>query len=120
MTLNLTRKEMEALQHRLEVPDALQDVFAEDYAPEDVSTIVMEIMRGCNPHTYQVNLEQALGYSEGITKAVLRDCVEGSTWVAVALGESERKGSAAIRTLEGLAGKIHVVVQGEPLKVPTC
>jgi hypothetical protein len=75
--LKLTELEREIVRHRLEVPDAIIECLPE-YHPADVEAVIDAM--------YADKFDDAKAISEGIVKAVLFDCVDGSTFGAAAYG----------------------------------
>lgn len=116
MKLDLTKKEREALMHRLTVPDAICDALTDDsegpaYHEVDVVSIIDKLPD---------QLDEAMAESEGITKAVLIDCIDGSTYVGCCETPSQER--AHYKTLENLAHKIEDLfgVERNSISVPTC
>ena len=94
----LTSLEREILNHRLDVPDALADVFDGTYAREDVQWVAHHLRRGDLNEAVKINPEIALD--------VLADAVEGSTFLAAASEESHQKQTAIWNAGDSLAQKI--------------
>ncbi len=106
--MRLTKLETEILLHRLEVPDCLAEALDED--PDEVALIC------CQLRTAVSDLEAHFAEDRSIhpflARAILADCVEGSTFVATMESgmESSRKISAAVRAMESLAVKVGQLV----------
>lgn len=101
-TVKLTEKEIELLQHRWEVPDAIDDVFEEqrqdpwfanaiDRAYDAVGVMLM--VRAVHVPFPEVAI-------------MLKELAEGSTWVACCTDESDSVKRAANRTANGLEKKL--------------
>lgn len=100
--INFTPKEWEAVQHRIE-SDAIPEVLAGDedgdYKTEDVEAVCECIRRR--------DITAAVGLSVQLTGEVLKDCVEGSTYIAaIESVASPQAMTAAIRTMEGVRRKV--------------
>ena len=104
--MGLTAAEFAMLCHRLEVPDAICDYVCDthDYHEQDVGEVIDCLARG--------SLRDARSYSEGITKAVLFDCVDGSTAVACCYerGNPTPEYRAAVRVGRSLARKVSAII----------
>ena len=97
LDLQFTPNQWAALQHRLDVPDAIVESLEDDYAAEDVLDVVELLTR-----RLFVNAENL---SAGLTRDVLIECVEGSTWVGVHSNDP-RAQDRAYRTLKAIAAKL--------------
>lgn len=125
--IRLTEQQREALLHRLGIPDAIAGCFTETFDDE-----------ACTQPTYPWSYEEieteawrlhqiveATGVvpMDGITslsKAVLEDCITGSTWAACAHDKSEQAARGAWNTLYNLAGKLnqHLGLHIQPGDIP--
>lgn len=107
----LTAKQFDCLSHRLEVPDALAEVFGDEYAEDDVYQMCTLLLAQ--------RLDEARSNNEALMKEVLADCVEGSTWAASQWlhGDNAPAYNGAMRTLRALAKKLEPVI-GRKLDVP--
>jgi hypothetical protein len=103
--LGLTLGEWRVVEHRLEVGDAIADCL-EEYARDDVLDVVACLSRQ--------DLGGAEAMSSALTRDVLADCIEGSTWLA-----PDPHNGHAIRQLKQAAMKIEAYV-GRTLDVPRC
>ena len=104
MIVKLTRQEREALAHRLTC-DGLNEVTIEEgFDPQ----VVEDAIDAAGVMVARGEIDDAA--LDPCLVSVLRDCVEGSTWVGV-IDENERPAlaRAAIRTLQGLARKLESV-----------
>lgn len=92
--MNLTKTERLALNHRLEASDAIAEALdADDREVYEICKLLLAD-----------RLEDALNRDTGLTLEVIRDCVEGSTWVGSAQGN--RAKNAAYYTLWSLSQKL--------------
>jgi dsDNA-binding SOS-regulon protein len=136
MKIALTKKEAQALEHRMSCCDALQEVLGTDagwdaevyhcdelYAFEDILDVSVMLLNAIPLKGGILDTSVAEAYSKMITKALLIECVEGSVWVAVNDWDKEslHSASAAHRTLCNLANKIERECGMEPdsIGVPT-
>lgn len=93
MKLQFTKTEVEILDHRLTVPDAVADALAEDGFTAD------DVMDCCDRLAHQFNRGEPwnVTYASSLEKAIIKDCCDGSTFFgcggaesAVATGELSR------------------------------
>lgn len=109
--LSLTRTEQDAIDHRLNVPDALAEVFDEEWHEQDVYDVCDLLLRR--------DIDKAMDINGQLVKDILADCVEGSTWVAAVSDAEPWRYAKAIRELRGAANKVAAFV-GRELDVPAC
>jgi len=112
--LNLTEMEQRILNHRLEVPDAIADAI-EAGEDDEVGAVCDKLIAG--------DLDGANAIDADLTKYVLADAVEGSTYLACADGAlsggetTPQKYGAECRVGRSLAKKISAYV-GQALRIP--
>lgn len=108
-SIKLTKLQKEFLQHRLDLPDCISEVFqaeGKDFTAGEIQISVDYVGNLVN------NGELKIDWLDSIDRAVLRDCIEGSTWFAcninaVNFGEmSEQKINAQYRSIEQLVDKL--------------
>lgn len=101
--VTLTAREAECLAHRLGSDGLVEVTMEEGFAPQDVLDAVdaVAVMVACR----RID-ELAL---DPVSKSVLRDCVEGSTWAACLDDFDRADVAAAKRTLRGLCAKLETV-----------
>ena len=97
MNINsLTATEREIIVHRLEVPDAIADVLGEEYDPGAVADAIDRLSAGADA-------------TSDVERAVLAECVAGSTYYAAAVSDetlSPQKLDAILRVGRALARKV--------------
>jgi hypothetical protein len=124
-----TKAEIEILEHRLAVPDALCDALT-DYHPDDEPVQSKwhpeDVMFAIAKVEQRLKNDNWLGIAdEPIEAAVLRDCIEGSTWAGVHEGAfndreiSQQKFSAILRQMESVGRKISELLNCK-IHVPAC
>lgn len=116
MKIKLTKTESDILRHRLEIGDCIADALPE-YHPEDVMDVAQLLL---NRLTFdEINTSDADEIGVNMTKAVLADAVEGSTWIAASISEGVRPQTVGryIAAGESLAKKIGEYV-GRELRFP--
>ena len=87
MKLFFTPLQMEIVKHRLEMPDCIAECLPQ-YAAEDVELICDLLMPTIRDDAL-MDTREACQHSLSITKNVLRDCVEGSTFHASAVSDNQ-------------------------------
>lgn len=97
-TLKLTPLELDILNHRLAVADALAEVLEGDYHKDDVVAVADLLAKG--------DLAAALRVSKVLVYDVLDDAVAGSTYLGSASSQSPQKQAAIYRAGESLACKV--------------
>lgn len=108
----LTKLEQAILAHRLEVADSICDALQDDgWHEADIAAVIDELAND--------RFDSACQICEPIVKAVLKDCVEGSTYYGATLGNgSPAKERAVLAAGQSLARKIGDMI-GERLVYPT-
>lgn len=109
MILTLTKTQSDILQYRLDADDAIVATlqwdgvdFSSGYHRVAIECVI-DAIRQCFDHSKRIDLRPALEISEGITRAVLIDCVEGSTYFGAWSPQFEME---IIRAGDNLARKI--------------
>jgi hypothetical protein len=106
--VNFTPGEMRFLRHSLEVVDAIADTLADN---EDDQTAAATLDKGFHLIVLSVTGKCALGLRiaqlNKIERAILRDAVEGSTYI-VCIGDFEPRGvkAAAVRAGRSIVRKL--------------
>lgn len=126
LRIPLTTTEVEILRHRLEVPDALVEALSPEendgigYHADDVEAAIDDLLCGLGERGLEVLT------NEPVAEAVLRDCIEGSTWLAGTIsacgGDSECLRVRRVRGLMlNLATKLrdYLGMESSP-RVPSC
>lgn len=86
--LKLTKSEIECLFDRLQLGDCIYDAICEDYSEleEEDGELRATIRKTTETLWQQVETTKCLPSQETLSeieKSILRDCVEGSTWVCL-------------------------------------
>lgn len=117
MQIKLTKRQSEALRHRLDVSDALADVFEDEHDRSDVEHVCDLLLSGLT--TGAIVTAAADSFSPVLTRKVIRDCIEGSTWIAVndCDAPDDKRAAGAYRTLEGLAEAVRDYI-GHECRIP--
>jgi hypothetical protein len=101
MIVKLTSQEREALAHRLSCDGLNEVTIAEGFDPQ----VVEDAIDAAGVMVARGEIDDAA--FDPCLVSVLRDCVEGSTWVGVVdADENPALARAAKRTLRGLARKL--------------
>ena len=123
MRIRLTKLEADILKHRLQSPDAICETLSPDenggvgYHTEDTDAAIDALLRNFPGRTLETH--EAEQISPAIAKAVLKDAVEGSTWIGAMLAtESDQKIDQHIEAGRSLAEKVGVYV-GADVEFPT-
>lgn len=112
MIVRLTPKECEALEHRLTCDGLNEVTIAEGFDPQ----VVEDAIDAAGVMVARGEIDDAA--LDPCLVSVLRDCIEGSTWVGVIdETESPALARAAIQTLRGLARKLESIGLA-PIYVP--
>lgn len=107
-----TNAEIAAIDHRLGADDAVTEVLADAFSEIDVAAAICAI-------GHRIRRSDMGGLSP-VERAVLRECVEGSTWFGVTLGQtSESTERRALKTLEDLAEKLETRLGFDRITVPS-
>ena len=118
MKIILTKLQSEILRHRLVNGNTLSEVLGDEFGfhEEDIEDIVKLLLQDLTNNSIDTHIADFI--SEDITKEVLIECIEGSTWIGSMIGnESEQKIAAHLRSLENLANKIGGRI-GKKIMVP--
>ena len=102
--LKLTKLEQDILNHRLEAPDTMYEAL-EEYHEDDIYDICQVLLKG--------DYDKAKQISESLMKAILVECVAGSTYYACGIGEpweTEQHLGMIAKAGQSLAEKIAVYV----------
>lgn len=112
MRIELTGYEARILRHRLDIPDAIVDALTDveegepPYSEADVESVVDALSRSLG-EGHEIDTTEAEAISPEITRDVLVDCVDGSTWVGCMKGNvSNATIGRAVATGQRLADKI--------------
>jgi hypothetical protein len=98
--IKLTKQEWLALEHRLSVPDALYEVLTSDDHDWWNDNSFSQVIR-----ILYINIDKAIEYDPQMAKEIIKDCIEGSTWVAVNVDKAK-----AYSTLVSLAAKFESII----------
>lgn len=112
MRIKLTTKQMEAVLHRLWETDCLADALADTHPDdppspwtrEQVEDVNDALLAGVGKRHIDCTAADALNHD--LTGAVLRDCLEGSTYAACASQEAPQVQDGAYRSLSNAAREI--------------
>jgi len=107
-----TSGEREIIQHRLDVPDALADVFTDCDDPWDETLIEHAITELEARLRFDAHDEEAWLNMTELECLILKDCLEGSTWCGAANGNvSDRQLSRIRRQVCQLADKVSRLIK---------
>lgn len=105
MFVKFSKLELDAIDHRLSVPDAIAEALEAEYTSDSVETAVLEIDR-----LLKLDSGIRVGNLTTAEKDVLRDCVEGSTWAACLFDPEQPETDAdrrhAVAVLRRIAKKL--------------
>lgn len=99
--IKLTKQQADLVDHRLTATDALVEVMGETfgYAMEDVEDAIEDLSRMVVQRNIDVDVLTP------ISREVLIDCIEGSTWVACASNAGTSQYTAACTVMENVSDK---------------
>ena len=118
LAAKLTDRQELALLHRLELVDCLAEVLSDDSeGPAKWTSATVEAAAWRLLAYLKKNHELPHGGVSELEKAILVDCVEGSTWVAGVTDLPQHR-AGAIRTLRSLAEKMVKLGYAEEVDVP--
>lgn len=113
--MKFTELELELIVHRLEVPCALAEVFADT---EELPTMTMNAMSLlCDQLALMINDEFDPADLNEFHVAILKECIEGSTFVVCAEGAkdqgdiSSQKLSSIYRAFDSAKAKIQQIIE---------
>lgn len=109
-TIRLTTGQACAILHRLEVADCIRNVFDDTdhlyHLADPVEACARELASMLLVRPLFPRLE--VDPDDEVTREVLREAIEGSTWIAVALSESPQAAGIAARQLREAARKLEI------------
>lgn len=137
MIIPLTDQQRDALLHRLEVPDAMCEALSDEenadaglepldeegFHPESVVKGVIECFMSSFTAEGLDLFKADARYGPRAVNAVLRDCVEGSTWACCWLDDTprgERRFHKALDVLQALALVLTKTRGIKNIRVPAC
>jgi hypothetical protein len=113
MVITFTKAQIQALQHRLDAPDAILDSLCESSFSEDKIEMAISVLSAeFNSGVTSITLEQESPWAE-----VLEDCVSGSTLVA-AFADDPKMAGIKYKLLSRIASKIQPMF-GDKIEIPT-
>lgn len=96
-----TPRQVEALQHRLEVPECIADGYEEVFDRDEIMDAAVRLSESL-ARDGAIDL---ISLSE-VERTALRDCIVGSTWAAIAYDEGPAEWRGAVRVLENIVAKL--------------
>jgi hypothetical protein len=107
--IEFTKAQADAVSHRLDLFDIFAQVFADTDGMEHLAGAADERAREMSVELYLTGAVTVDPGSE-LDEAILSDCIDGSTWVAVhdTTGADPRSVAGAIKSLTNAARKIEV------------
>ena len=100
--IKLTKQQADLIDHRLTATDALVEVMGETFgwAAEDIEDAIKDLSQMVAKRQIDVNALTP------ISREVLIDCIEGSTWVACISNMSKPKYNGACLVMENVSDKL--------------